>query len=352
MIKIRRYFAILSILSLVLLNGCEYKKSVMNTNWQISDISFLEIDGDKSYIYNIDGDSIYKVKQDDDILNYEYNSHGVLIKSVYLGHGKNLINNYLKIDNKNKSYEIKDYYCFTDAKLSPFGDKIAVRAYEKDDIFSALGLIFFNSKGESIEFNSDVSVSGDVYNFFNEDIVLYYGPSHDKQFKYGTIYAYDFIKKVEYVYYTDLDGFLIKFSIDKEGFLFLNERIGFFDYISFFNPKTSKKVEYDERYENIYSIQSIGDGKFIFAANSVQKKYIDLYILDCNEGKLEKILDGEESKFTMVNNLEFKDNEIFFTGKRDNSESNYIFRLNFKKLNLDNIYKTDNIIILNKTSSK
>lgn len=349
--KLKRYLVVLVILISVFFNGCEYKKSVVNTNWSISNISFLEIEDDKGYIYNIEDGHIYKIKEDSKLLNYAYKTSGIFLKSILLEQGDMLTKNHLRIEDKNRIYELNDYYCYTDIKLSPNGSKIAMRVYSDENIFSALGLNFFTSKGEKIEFKSDVKVSGNVYNFLDDDNILYYGPSEDEKNEFGIMYKYDFIQETSSEYFDQLNGYLMKFSVDKEGFMFLNERVGFHDYISWINPLTNEKTESNKVFDEIYYIEAIGDGQFVFAAKDFEKKYVDLYKVDCKSGTMIKISDGEETKFTAINKVACLEDKVYFISNRENSESNYLFELNLKNLALNNIYKSDNILILNKSSN-
>lgn len=192
-----------------------YKKKIIDTNINIPDYGkpqVVENEEGRSNIYKVTKNSISKAGDTSLVSELAYDAQNKAV--VYLhtkSNGTNLVNNDIRIVTPSKEKIFDKFYSASDIKLSPDGNKIAYRSYKKDSYDSAEGLKIYDIKNDrNINMNTNVLVSGSLYEWKNDDEILYYGIKSKTN---GKIYDYNIKKGSESIYFNDING-ICMFFID------------------------------------------------------------------------------------------------------------------------------------------
>ncbi|MBE6070731.1 MAG: hypothetical protein E7208_02105 [Clostridium butyricum] len=195
----------------LLILGCNENNNEVDSNNMAEVIhldkgAVLKNEDGEYNIYNYENHKYSKVENQSVILSYDKkNSSYICIED-----GKHFI-----VYNNNK-YIIKDEK-YEGLKLSPNGNYIS---YFVDD--NGLKLkVFKNSDNSEINLKSEVLISGTLYDWYDENTLVYYGIKNDKT---NGLFTYNLLTNKEELIYVVKEGYLayLKGTVDNLLFLQLN----------------------------------------------------------------------------------------------------------------------------------
>lgn len=261
---------IFAVVLIILLNNT--KNDTTAAKIDIPSLKMVTVFNNKnSDIYNIENYELRSLGSFNAIRELVYNSKkSVYVYSTDISKGNNLIKSSIQILNNGKTAELNDFYSAEDLKLNPSGSRIAFRKYRNDSVQSAEGMCIYDIyKNKYINLNSDVLVSGNLYEWLDDNHILYYGIKSGKDSS-SKIYMYDLNNKKESIYCDKIDGYCIYFKL-LEGNLFILSRQTNGDNFYYYNNLTNK----------VSSVK----GSMISVYDSVfDKKDDELYLLATEDG--------------------------------------------------------------------
>ncbi|NSJ92923.1 hypothetical protein G7A79_28085, partial [Coprococcus sp. MSK.21.13] len=131
--------------------------------------------------------------------------------------------NYIDILSNKGHKKVDNFYFAKDLKMSPKGSKLAYRSFEHASIDTARGMKIINTdNGKEIKFKSSTIVSGNLYNWVEDDIILYYGILEKEDSRELGIFKYDFKEEKEELYIKDIEGFCTYFYPIEDKLLILS----------------------------------------------------------------------------------------------------------------------------------
>lgn len=239
----------------------------------------------RSNIYKAGKKSISKMENVSLVSELAYDAQNKTL--VYLetkSNGINLVNNVIKIITPSKEKILDKFYSASDIKLSPDGNKIACRLYKKDSYDSAEGLKVYDIKSNKyVDMHTDVLVSGSLYEWKNDDEVLYYGIKSKSN---GKIYSYNIKKGSESIYFDDING-ICMFFLPFDGDLVYYEKNG--DNMTLCYKTGEKKYVISRNFSDIYEGISDGLNTIYFIASEKDSKKVSLYGFSSDSKELKKI---------------------------------------------------------------
>lgn len=280
--------------SFIILNltACSYNKETLeevNNLPHYSQITALESNKENSDVYKIENKGLYKIGTIENLLHLSYNSKSAVY--VYLqniSERKNFNNSKIAIIKDKKKKELKDFYAALDLKLNSSADKLAFRSFKEDSRESAEGMRVYDiKKNKYIKLKSNVLVSGNLYEWINENKLIYYGNIEGKK-NSDKIYSYDFNNNKEEVYLDNINGYCTYFVPIGKNILFLAQK---------------------------------GEGQLLYYFNN-EKNIVES--ITNNIGSISK---------SVVN---FENGEIFFIGSEGEKQS-ALYKFSSKDLNLERI---------------
>lgn len=326
-------FIFLAVFILIYMSGCGHtsKTNKKNTN-EIKFDETMVISTEDKYenVYSLNDKTLKLKGKINNIQNVKYiQSNGIKVYVKKISEGLNLTNNYIEIQNGDKSFNIKGNFSYSDVKLSPSGNFIAFRSYKTDDVSSAQGLSVYNTKtGKKVNFDNKVTVSGNLY-CWNDDALFYYGVESGDN-GYGKIYKYDFKNKSKKVVMDNFTEYCTYFIPMKNGNILYLQNNGSSNNLYYYNTENkSNKIVYLNLDEILdYSKDEKRNVVYIIAKEDGSET--SLYNFDLVKEQFKKItydfpssVDGEGG--ISVNSS----GEVYFLGFDNlNSIENYIYMYN------------------------
>lgn len=208
-----------------------------------SSITVMESSASKDKILNIDNGKISNVGSLNNVLSIVYNyNKDVYVYLLKISQGSNLTKDKLVIQTNDKEKEVSDFYSALDTKLSPEADKVAFRSFSKDDYGSAQGIRVYDiKKNKYIDLNSKVLVSGNLYEWLNENEIVYYGVKPGEKGN-GKIYKYNFNTNTESVFFDNIKGYCIFYTLIKEKGILLLETDTQENRLCYYDIKSKSKM--------------------------------------------------------------------------------------------------------------
>ncbi|CAI3243366.1 Conserved hypothetical protein [Clostridium neonatale] len=191
----------------LLVLGCQEEKISSNNAAEVIQLgkgAVLKSEEGQYNIYNYRDYKYYKVDTQSTILAYDKSSNSY----ICIEHGKHFI-----VYNHNK-YIIKDEK-YEGLKLSPHGKYIS---YFVDDNGLKLKVFKNDEKNSEIDINSDVSISGTLYDWYDDNTIVYYGVKSDKT---NGLFTYNLITNKEELIYALEEGYLAYLKGTGDNLLFL-----------------------------------------------------------------------------------------------------------------------------------
>jgi hypothetical protein len=211
------------------------------------------------------------------------------IYSIVKANGNSLVNNELNIMSSEKQTTLNNFYSADDLKLSPNGEALAYRAFSSDDINSAEGMKLYDVKNnKQIDLNSNVLISGNVYNWLNSNEVLYYGLIPGVQGS-SKIYKYNIETKTEDVYVDKISGYVTYFTSCGDNVLFL-QKSGDSSALIYYEKSSGKYIQIDDRIDDIYkTVLNTKTSEIFILGNSKYENKTKLYRFSLKEHSLNSV---------------------------------------------------------------
>jgi len=180
-----------------------------------------------AYMYNITNEKLDELGSIPNLSDLIYNFNNSIY--IYLSNipgGKNLQHNSITLEDKHGNRQLESSYSSLDLKLSKDGSKLAYRSFNKDSYDGAEGIKLYDITGnKKIKFNTQVFVSGKLYQWLTDKDFLYYGIEENKK-NSGKIYRYNIDTNKEDIYLNNINGYCTFFyPVNNSDIFYIEEDI-------------------------------------------------------------------------------------------------------------------------------
>ena len=305
-------YKLLFIIFLLMITGCT-NNSIDETNAKNSLIDSLNSGAvlkseDGNYnLYNYENGLFNKVSSDSIITSFNKKN------SAYIEYKDN--NNYIVYNNK--KIKVKDNN-YEGLKLSPDGKYLS---YFVDD--NGLKLKIYDIQNDKdVQINTKTLISGTLYDWYNDNEIIYYGINSDK---INGLFTYDLKNNKEKIIYKIKDGFVPFLKCTKGNITFLkidNENNKKFLALS----KASLEVNCtSDKIDNIYDI--VENNNNFYLTGSTEGNAESLYLL--NATQLKRLVFDFPSIVICKKGLKLDNNKnVLFIGCDDFCGKEKIYRCN------------------------
>ncbi|WP_315114480.1 hypothetical protein [uncultured Clostridium sp.] len=316
-------------------NEEHFGTKVKATNFKFNDVMITENKDVKSNIYNINNNSLAKVDSLEYVSEIAYKKDEDLY--ILLSHDKDEIKkNSINILKNDKLTNINEFYYARDLRISPKGGNLAYRSYSSQSLDSAEGLSLYKiDTREKIQFNSSVLVSGNLFQWINDDEILYYGVCDET--RTTAVYKYNIKDNKEEIYTKLPKGYYTYFLPYKNNLMILARDLNQ-------NTIYLYKKDSDEIISISESIEEIYDGAYNNINNTIYIIGLEkgsglpaLYSINLENNKVERVtfdfpaevdpygglrIDHEGLVYYCgYTGLDDQNNEVFKYNPKDNSNS-------------------------------
>lgn len=306
------------------LTSCKAKQEelpVVSDLPHYTQVTAIESKNDAADVFKVENRSLYNIGKIENIIDMVYNiKSSVYVYSISISKGENLTNNKLEIIKDNRKRELKDFYAALDMRISPSGDKLAFRTYSKDSLESAEGLKIYDIKNSKyLNLNSKVLVSGNLYQWIDENKIIYYG-SIEGQKNSNKIYLYDFSSNKEEVYLDNIDGYCMYIAPVNSGVLFLARKDDK-SKLYYYDSKNNSVKEIEGSLDEIYkSITNTKNGE-VFLLAQEDEGNAALYKFSTENLKLERITYDFPKQIDISTGVGMdEEGNVYFSGLQDEGE--------------------------------
>jgi hypothetical protein len=249
----------LTILVAFQFTACNNKQKIKNgessskSNIKFSDIMVLSEENNTEKIYRLKDKQLLSSSNIVNVQNINFNiNKNIVVYTKKIDNGVNLVKNHIEITNKNKTYDINKDFSYEDLRLSNSGKYVAFRSFSKDDITSAEGLqVYDTNTAKKIDFDQQTLVSGNLYRWDSNDLLLYYGIEISKS-GYGNIYSYNFNNSRRNVIFDKFNGYCTFFSQFENGdILYIENDLGQ-NNMYYYDSKNNTETMIGDNIENVY----------------------------------------------------------------------------------------------------
>ncbi|WP_032121696.1 hypothetical protein [Clostridium amazonitimonense] len=326
--KLKTY--ILLILSLFLI-GCNKKYSgeenvPIDYNYEsFSSVTLMEssegivkaynfAEGKKKYIEDVKGIEDFKYTKD---------------TIVYLkgtSEGNELPDNSLIIRKKGKGLiEVNKHHSYLDIKLSKDGSKVAYRAFEEDSYDSVKGVMIYDvAENKEKRINTEVVISGNVYDWIDENNLVYYG-SRGKESNLKGLFKYDFKNNKEDLIAPIEDGFIVYLqALDKENFMVMNFKRDHYE-LGIFNIENKEYNLVESKISKVFYSLKYEESIFIMAEDINGKSSI--YKLESDKSVKRMIYDFPKNINDSGGMASDENGNVYFLGYDKNKEESKVYMI-------------------------
>ncbi|WP_252226029.1 hypothetical protein [Clostridium sp. ZBS2] len=297
---------VLIVLPLLML-GCSSKNAEpisVAEELQINQGTILKYEEDKYNLYNYKEDEYKLYEPNKAVVAYDKSSSNYIYsedKKYYIVHN-------------GEKNEVKDRE-FTDIKISPNGKYIS---YFIED--EGLHLkVFETDKNKEMKINSKVSVSGVLYDWYDENIILYYGISSDG---INGVFTYDLDNNKENLIYKIDEGYLGFIKSSKENIIFLQIDFDNNKELMMLNKSNNEVVLLTDKIELLQDV-IIKNDEIYFVGKAYNDKE-SLYKVNGN--KVQRVVFDFPSIVEVGKGLSIGENgEILFIGKDNSSKKKAVY---------------------------
>lgn len=153
------------------------------------------------------------------------------------GKNKSVIN----IKNKSQDILLDNSMKYFDIKISKDSSKILFRSFKDSSLNVPEGIRVYDiEKNKEIKLNTEVLVSGDLYQWIDNENIIYYGIIPGKH-KSGKIYKYNLKTGEESIYFDNFNGYCLNLNYISNGKLILLQNIDEEYKLGYYNIKTGKQ---------------------------------------------------------------------------------------------------------------
>ncbi|WP_138204438.1 hypothetical protein [Haloimpatiens lingqiaonensis] len=241
---------------------------------------------DYNQLFSINGDTLDKIGKipTEDILDLIYSKE----KDVYIFLVKKIdkngkIANQIKIKKGNNTKILNESSIYADIKISPNNNNILFRSFKDANMNMPEGIRIYNiDEDKEIKIKTKVLVSGNVYQWLDDENIIYYGIISDKP-NSGHIYKYNIKSGEESVYLDKLEGLCCNiYSISKDEILVLDNREDEYK-LTYYNVKTGDKKLICKNISDMTAVVQNKDKKLLyFIGESLQSGGYSLFSIDLN----------------------------------------------------------------------
>lgn len=286
--------------------------------FNFSEISLFSQGTDGVSSFSIKGNAVKKIGILDGVTEFNYqikNSIYVFLKNI--AGEKSLQKNEIIIFKGDKQEKLNDFYTATDIKMSSSGERIAFRNFKDGDIKSVQPLKVYNIKKEKYDkFHTNVLISGDLYQWLDDDTLAYYGSNdgtHDR------ICVYDFNSSSEKTIMGGIKGYITFFEIIKDkGILFLQED-GESTKLCYLDLVSGKKNVLTSQISDISNALISSKGNIFFTGYSTEENEDLLYEFNNSDGGLKRINYDFPKKVDKSSGIAEFDQKVYFCGIDDSN---------------------------------
>lgn len=344
--KNRIIMLMIIIFPIIIFNGCSNKENKQpednsNKNSIKIDDAILAEEKEKSFyeLFSLSKGKKHSLEKIEGLIDFKYDIFSqVKLQLIFVDKGNNLIKNKLVVDTLKGKNSIEDLYSIIDFKLSPHGKYIAYRGYKKDNMESIDDLKFYNvEKGDSISINSNVVISGDMYEFKDESTLIYYGVNPKDRIQ--GIYEYDIEDKSERVVYEVKNEYLTHLSyIKKDLYLVLQDDLKELK-LSLIDLNTKTNTIISSEVEKIFDSHVIEDTLYFIG----KFKSEELAVYKYKDGVLKRLTYGFPNVVYEKSYLSSdKDGNLYFIGYEDHEDVRDVY----------SIKKDDSVNLISNRSAK
>lgn len=319
------------IFPVIILNGCsnnQNKQPENNSNKnsiKIDDAIFVEEKGEGLYeLFSLSKGKVHSLEKIENLVDFKYDTFSqVKLQLIFLGKGDNLIKNKLVVDTPNGKNSIEDLYSIIDFKLSPHGKYIAYRGYKKDDMESIDDLKFYDlERGSSISITSKVVISGNIYEFKDENTLIYYGVNPNDRIQ--GIYEYNIKDKKERVVYEVKNEYLTYLSYIKKDLCLVTQDDFNESKLSLIDLNTKANTTISSGIEKIFDSHVIEDRVYFIG----KFKNEELGVYKYKDGVLKRLTYGFPNVVYEKSYLSSdKDGNLYFIGYEDHEDIRDIYSI-------------------------
>ncbi len=291
----------------LLMLGCSSKNDEsisVAEELQINQGAILKYEEDKYNLYDYKKDQYKLYEPNKAVVAYDKSSSNYIYsedKKYYIVHN-------------GEKNEVKDKE-FTDIKISPNGKYISY--FIEDEGLHLKG--FETGKNKEMKIDSKVSISGVLYDWYDENIILYYGVSNDGV---NGIFTYDLNNNKEDLIYKIDEGFLGFMKSSKENIIFLQIDFDNNKELMILNKSNNEVVLLTDKVELLQDIV-IKNNEIYFVGKAYNDKE-SLYRI--NENKVQRLVFDFPSMVEADKGLSVDENgEILFIGKDDSSKNKAVY---------------------------
>lgn len=272
-------------------------KNTSETSIDIENIKFPNITimckkEEYNQVFSINKDTLDKIgkipKEDvlDLIYNKEKDLYIFLVKKLGEG-GKT--KSQIKIIKNNRTKVLNESSVYSDISISPDSSKILFRSFKDVAMNEPEGIRVYDVENhKEIQIKTKVLVSGDVYEWLDDENIIYYGIISDKP-NSGNIYKYNVKSGQESVYFSKLEGLCSRmYSISKDEILVLGNKED--DYkLVYYNVKTGDKKLISQNISDMTKAAINKDKKLLYfigessESNNFALFSIDLTTFECSQ---------------------------------------------------------------------
>lgn len=317
-------FFIAFFITILIFTACglkQEKPTEFNNLPHYSQVTAIEKKDSDAQVFKIENNALYEIGTIENITDMVYNmKNSAYIYSVNIAKGENLDSNKLVVIKDNKQKELKDFYAAVDLKINSSGDKLAFRTFSKDAQESAEGLKVYDINNKKyIDINSKVLVSGKLYQWIDENKIIYYG-GIEGQRNSTKMYLYDFSSNKEEVYLENMNGYCMYFTVINKNILFLTrqgEKLKLCYYDS--ADRTTKAIS--ENIEEVYKSIEDSKNKNIFLLAGEYGRSRALYKFSSDDLKLERITYDFPKQIDILSGMGLDDaGNVYFLGMQSEEE--------------------------------
>lgn len=311
----------LMILSLTACNQKEEELSQVNNVPHYSQVTVVENNDSNSNVFKIENKGLYKIGTVEDVSSIVYNiKNMVYVYLVNISKGENFNNNKMTVIKDGKMKELKDFYAAVDLKINPTGDKLAFRTFKRDSLESAEGLKVYDTNNKKyINLNSNVLISGGLYEWIDENKIIYYGGIDGKK-NSSDIYVYDFLNKKEKIYLDVINGYCMYFTLLNKSIFFL-ERQGDEDKLYYYDNEDKEVKAIESNIEEVYDSISDSRNGDIFFFGTEDNTTLALYKFSCKSLKVDRITYDFPKQIDVFSGIALDDEgNVYFSGIQNENE--------------------------------
>lgn len=275
-------------------------------------------------IYKIENNKLNNIGTVKGLQNLVYDiNNSVYVYSVEISKGTNFDHNFVQIIKNGKSNKLNDFYCASDMKLSPSGDKVVFRTFKSNSAESAEGMRIYDiSHKKYMSLNSKVLVSGNLYEWLDDDRILYYG-SIEGQKNSNKIYIYNFKNKKESIYFDKIKGYYMYFKpMDNNLLVFARQIDG--DKLYYYDYASNVVKSINGNILGVYNSEFDRKNKALYFLGTQDNKSINLYKFTSENLNISQITYDFPSTIDITAGVAQDNNgSIFFCGTNsENGEKN------------------------------